>query len=52
MTTERDGAKENRRSFEEAKTKTSFEATVDKNREHVAMKKEEKAEKRAEREHK
>jgi len=52
MTTERDGAKENRRSFEQAKAKEIFEADIDKNREKVAEKKEEKSEKRLIREHK
>lgn len=52
MRTERDGAKENRRSFEQEKAKEIFEADIDKNREKVAEKKEEKAEKRFIREHK
>ncbi len=52
MRTERDGAKQNRRSFEQEKAKEIFEADIDKNREKVAEKKEEKAEKRLIREHK
>lgn len=52
MHTERDGAKENRRSFEQAKSKEEFEATIDKNEEKVAEKKEEKEEKRYLRDHK
>lgn len=52
MTTERDGAKENRRSFEQAKNKEVFEANIDKAEEKVAQKKEEKHEKREQREHK
>lgn len=52
MRSERDGAKENRRSFDQAKNKVEFEAAIDKNREQVAAKKEEKEEKRYLREHK
>ncbi|WP_158563557.1 MULTISPECIES: hypothetical protein [Vagococcus] len=52
MRTERDGAKQNRRSFEQEKAKDIFEVDIDKNREKVAEKKEEKAEKRLIREHK
>ena len=52
MRTERDGSKQNRRSFEQEKAKEIFEADIDKNREKVAEKKEEKAEKRLIREHK
>ncbi len=52
MHSERDGAKENRRSFDQAKNKVEFEAAIDKNREQVAAKKEEKEEKRYLREHK
>ncbi|WP_427814988.1 hypothetical protein ACQKTA_13260 (plasmid) [Enterococcus sp. 22-H-5-01] len=52
MHTERDGAKENRRSFEQEKSKEIFEAQVDKNEEHVTEKKEEKKEKRYLRDHK
>lgn len=52
MHTERDGAKENRRSFEQEKDKEKFQATIDKDREKIAEKKEEKTEKRYLREHK
>lgn len=52
LTTERDGAKENRHSFQETKNKEDFEAKIDKNKENVLEKKEEKHEKRFLREHK
>ncbi|KAJ60557.1 hypothetical protein [Enterococcus faecalis] len=52
MSTERHGEKENRHSFEEAKNKRIFEAEIDKAREKVSEKKEEKQKKRFLREHK
>lgn len=52
MSTKREGLIENRNSFEEQKNKEIFEATIDKNKEKVAEKKESKEEKRNEREHK
>lgn len=50
--TEREGEKENRLSFEQSKNKEKSEEMVDKNKEKIAAKKEEKSEKRLLREHK
>ena len=46
MSSNRHGEKENRESFQEEKSKEIFEATIDKNRAHVAEEKEKKEAKR------